>query len=135
MLAYFSLSPGRINVGYLYQQPGLAVLPNELMGNYDLCRFAREYSPTPFDTQYCALARDTAGVCVPAACTAEDLKDPGLIQPLINLAVQATMGVRAYLRVTLSFLIRLLTRYPISFPVFVGAYGLHFRCLPYPEMR
>jgi hypothetical protein len=37
--------PGRVNVAYLYQNPPLAILPNEMLGNYDLCNNADTYIP------------------------------------------------------------------------------------------
>lgn len=42
---------------------------------------------------YCALSHDRGGVCVPQACTAEDLHDHAILQPLMNLGVQAATTV------------------------------------------
>lgn len=34
-----------MNLAYLYQRPMFAVMPNEAMGNFDLCRHAELYTP------------------------------------------------------------------------------------------
>lgn len=36
---------GHVSLAYLYQKPMFAIMPNEAMGNYDLCRHAALYTP------------------------------------------------------------------------------------------
>jgi len=84
---------GHINVGYLYQKPMFAVMPNEAMGNFDLCRHSGLYTSGLVKTHYCTLSHDKAGICVPSQCSAEDLHDKALLKPLINLGVQAASAV------------------------------------------
>lgn len=66
---------------------------NQLMGSYDLCKNAHIYSPGPMDTHYCTLSRDRAGVCVPKACTAQDLMNPAAAMPILNLGMQSIAQV------------------------------------------
>jgi len=80
---------GHINLGYLYQKPMFAIMPNEAMGNYDLCRHSELYTSGLVKTHYCALSHDKAGICVPSQCEAEDLHNKAILQPLMNLGVQA----------------------------------------------
>jgi hypothetical protein len=94
------IKTGHVNLAYLYQKPMFAVLPNEAMGNFDLCRHAELYTPNHLvQAHYCALSHDRGGVCVPTACEAEDLHDRAILQPLMNLGIQAATTVRAFMGV------------------------------------
>lgn len=85
-----------MNLAYLYQKPMFAVLPNEAMGNFDFCRHAELYTPgSTVKTHYCSLTHDRGGVCVPTACTAEDLHSQAILQPLMALGTEAAATVRA----------------------------------------
>ena len=84
---------GSVNVGYLYQKPMFAIMPNEAMGSFDLCRHSDFYTTGSVKTQYCTLSHDRAGVCVPVECTPQDMHDKALMQPLMNLGIQADLEV------------------------------------------
>lgn len=71
-----------------------AIMPNEALGSFDLCRHSDFYTDGSVKTQYCTLSHDRAGVCVPAECTPQDLHDKTLMQPLMNLGIQAALEVR-----------------------------------------
>lgn len=81
---------GHVNVAYLYQKPMFAVMPNEAMGNFDLCRHSELYTFGLVKTHYCALSHDKAGICVPTECRAEDLHNKAILQPVMNLGIHAS---------------------------------------------
>lgn len=81
-------------MAYVYQKPLFSIMPSEVMGNYDLCRNAGMYAPDTMKTRFCTLGHNKGGVCVPIQCTAADLHNSSIMQPLMNLGMIATMEVR-----------------------------------------
>jgi peptidoglycan/LPS O-acetylase OafA/YrhL len=80
---------GHMNLAYMLQKPLQSLIPNRVMGDFSMCNNADFYSFTEIETTYCTLGVTSGGVCVPAACTAQDLMNPALIPPLRVMTASA----------------------------------------------
>jgi len=92
---FFYSATGDINLAYLYQKPVFSFFPAATLGAYDMCINAGIFTPAGSDMtgKYCSVGGHNAGICVPSACTAEDLNEQALAMHIIQLNTEVTQSV------------------------------------------